>query len=251
MIDSHIHLHDGRFADRLDGLLQDARAVGVRGFVTPAVRAAEFASLHALAAQHADVHPAWGLHPYWVDSHRDADLSTLDEWLRQHRPCAMGECGLDHRDPSLDRERQMHFFNAQLALAKAHGLPVILHVNGAVQAVMQCLFDHDIKTAVMHSFNGSVEQFECMRERDWYFGFGCAVLHPRARKLHRLVRHIPMQRIVLETDAPDQPPHDERGEINAPANLLRVCQRVAELKNMSCAEVERISTRNCEAVFGI
>ncbi|WP_395377617.1 TatD family hydrolase [Marinicella sp. W31] len=251
MIDSHIHLDDARFDDDRAELLTVAAKRGVEQFIVPAVQASGFQKLYDLSLQYASIKPAYGLHPYWIATHQDADLEFLDQWLQQYTAVALGECGLDYYLKHLDKEKQRVFFEQQIVLAKEHQLPLILHVRGAVQDVFDLLKKHNYFKAVMHSFNGSVEQAQQITAAGVYLGFGGAITYSRATKLRTVVENVPLQYLMVETDAPDQPVNTAVDALNRPENLLDVVEAMATIKNVEVAELAAMTRVNCQQLFGL
>lgn len=251
MIDSHIHIDDSRFDKDRGQLLEQARNAGIEGFVVPATGISGFEKLAQLADSHSDVYPAYGLHPYFVEQHQQHDVDELGRFLENNQAVALGECGLDFYRDDLDRGKQQDIFEQQVLLAKDMGLPLILHVNGAVQAVFEVLKKHHYYKAVMHSFNGSEEQARQITDAGIILGFGTAVVNPKATKLHQVVESVNLDAMVIETDAPDQPLYNKRDQRNLPADLLAVAEFVAEVKNVSVAELSRVTDTTCRQVFGL
>lgn len=247
LIDSHIHLDDERFdCDRAE-LISDAIEAGVTQFIVPAVKANRFNKAISLQSDH--VHVALGLHPYWIADHKVEDLSLLESMIDMYDPIAVGECGLDFYLKGLDKSKQKTFFDAQIEIAKQRQLPLILHVRGAVDAVFQRLKRHDYFKAVMHSFNGSAAQAAQMVSQGIYLGMGAAGLNPKATKLHQLIKAMPLSHLMLESDAPDQPMYDQRGERHLPKDLVRICQAMAELKGISYKTLATASNDNAKKLF--
>lgn len=249
MIDSHIHLDDQRFDDDRHQLLTHARQAGVHGFVVPGTGIWSFEKIQSLANEHPDVFPAYGLHPYFIEQHQQQDLQNLADFLGDNHAVALGECGLDYYRDDLDRDKQQDTFEQQVILAKDMDLPLILHVNGAVQAVFEVLKKHRYFKAVMHSFNGSVEQARQITETGVILGFGTAVVNPKARKLHQVVKSVALDDMVIETDAPDQPLYHKRNQRNLPEDLVSMAEFIAELKAVTVSELSQTNDANCRRVF--
>lgn len=251
MIDSHIHLDDARFDHDRDQLIKSAKQAGVSQFVVPAVTVNKFPALLKIAKEHDMVAYTLGLHPYYIDQHGANDLEFLSRSLQDSGAVGVGECGLDYHLKNLDKKKQNLFFEAQVILAKHYDLPLILHVRGAVDAVFQVLKKHDYFKAVMHSFNGSIEQARQIIDTGVYLGFGPAACNPKATKLKSLLDFVPIEYMLLETDAPDQPFYDRPGERNLPVDLLRVNQEVAKIKQITPAELAAQTTINTTQLFNL
>ncbi len=252
LFDSHAHLDAGEFEADRDAVLAAARAAGVREILIPAIEAAAWEPLHALCESEAGLYPAYGLHPLYLPRHRGEDLQALREWLRGHPATAVGECGLDFHDDSLDRERQLHFLREQLRIAREFDLPLVLHARGAFEQVILELekFDGALR-GVVHSFSGSGEQAKRLWEMGFLLGVGGPVTYDRARRLRKIVMEMPLQFLLLETDAPDQPDVTHRGQRNEPARLTEVLRCVAELRGRPQEEIARATTANARKLFSL
>ncbi|MDR2852543.1 MAG: TatD family hydrolase [Burkholderiaceae bacterium] len=261
LIDTHCHLDAPEFAHDVARVRARADAAGVRLCVLPAVTADGFGAVRALAHAHGDAY-ALGIHPMEVRQARTEDLLALDAQLKAHsgdpRLVAVGEIGLDGFAPGLDPARQLHFFEAQLSLARRHDLPVLLHLRRSVDTVLACLRRQARGRAwqgIAHAFNGSAQQAQALLGLGLRLGFGGASTYERAARLRRLAATLPLTAIVLETDAPDMPPHwlyrtqAERARglpqgRNEPAELPRIAAHLAALRGLALMEFARATTDN-------
>ncbi len=251
LIDSHIHLDDARFDFDREQLIAAAQQVGIGRFIVPAVTVNRFPAVLKLAQEQALVSYTLGLHPYYIDEHKATDLEFLARSLQGSGAVGIGECGLDYHLKNLDRNKQQLIFEAQVVLAKHFNLPLVLHVRGAVDDVFKTLKKHDYYKAVMHSFNGSIEQARQITEQGIYLGFGPAACNPKATKLKALVEAVPIEHMVLETDAPDQPFFDRADKRNLPIDLLRVNQEIAKIKGIEGAKLAHQTTKNTQQLFNL
>lgn len=251
LVDTHCHLDLDAFADDTDAVIGQARMHGVAAFVVPAVERARWTRLLALCDRHADLHPALGLHPVFCDRHTEADIPLLRELIAARRPVAVGEIGLDHQVEGLDRERQLHFLEAQLAVAREYGLPVLLHVRKAHDEMLAALARVPVRGGIAHAFNGSLEQARRYLDLGFRLGFGGTLTYPRSRRIRALAAALPLEAIVLETDAPDMAPAAHHGERNSPAYLPQVLMSLAEVRNENPLRLARATTENACAVLGI
>lgn len=250
LVDSHCHLDAPEFdADRAQ-VLARARAAGVAAQVVPAIRLADFAALRELCADNADLHPAYGLHPMYLADHAPAHLDALREWLGRERAVAVGECGLDFFVEDLDADTQRDYFTAQLRLARDFGLPVILHARRAVDEVIATIKRFAPLRGVVHSYSGSAEQARQLWNLGFLVGLGGPVTYERAHRLRALAATMPLEFLLLETDAPDQPLATHRGERNEPAYLAEVAQTIAQLRGIDAAAVADATARNARRLFG-
>jgi TatD DNase family protein len=266
-IDTHCHLDAPEFAPDLLSVRAQARACGVGLCVLPAVAVAHFEGLRALAHRLGDVY-ALGIHPLYVPQAEDDDLQRLDEallrWRDDPRLVAVGEIGLDYFEPALCsaamRARQRRFFLEQLRLARRHGLPVLLHSRRAVDAVLQSLRQLPPMGGIAHAFNGSEQQASQLLALGCKLGLGGALTFERARQLRHLAAWVPADGLVLETDAPDMPPHwlyrsagqralgHPQGR-NSPAELPRIAQQVALLRGVPLAQLQQLNHDNARGAL--
>ncbi len=210
LLDSHSHFDAAEFdADRAQAHAR-ALAAGVARQIVPAVDAAGWPKLKAVCAEFPGLFPAYGLHPMYLESHRPEHLHELREWMARERPVAVGECGLDFFVEGLDAEAQGFYFEGQLQLAREFDLPVIVHARRAVDAVIAAIRkvgrpESGVLRGVVHSFSGSAEQAAQLHKLGFLLGIGGPVTHERANRLRSLVATMPLEQLLLETDAPDHP----------------------------------------------
>jgi TatD DNase family protein len=268
-IDTHCHLDAAEFAaDRAD-VRQRARDAGVTQCVIPAVEAANFDAVRQLAhaPQSQDAY-ALGIHPLFTPSAYLQDLHTLDTALHTHRDdprlVAVGEIGLDGFVPALNTPdalaKQQQFYKAQLQLARQHQLPVILHVRRSADWLLKGLRDTPVMGGIAHAFNGSMQQAQAFITLGFKLGFGGALTFDRALQLRRLATELPLSALVLETDAPDIPPHwvyttaEQRAAgqpqgRNEPAELPRIAQVLADLRGLPLAELAAVTRENARTAL--
>lgn len=249
LVDSHCHLDAAEFDGDRAAVIARARAAGVTRQVVPAVSAAGWPQLRAVCAGHAGLFPAYGLHPVYVAEHREEHLAQLRRWLECERPVAVGECGLDHFVEGLDRDAQTRCFDAQLQLAREFDLPVIVHARRAVDAVIAAIRRVGNLRGVVHSFSGSGEQARQLWELGFLIGLGGPVTYERAHRLRKLAASVPIESLLLETDAPDQPDAGIRGQRNEPARLPVVLRTIARLRGADEADIAATTTANAERLF--
>jgi TatD DNase family protein len=276
-IDTHCHLDAPEFDDstslnaplsgELRASLRNSAAIkNVAKCVYPAVHPSNFQAVRELAHAHGDGY-ALGIHPLYVKDASEDDLTLLDTELALRiadpRLVAVGEIGLDFFVPELSvsplREKQIHFYREQLKLAKKYDLPVVVHVRKSADLLLKGLRDvaaaHHHWRGIIHAFNGSDSQAAAFIKLGFKLGFGGAMTFDRALQLRHLAATLPLEAIVLETDAPDMPPHwlyktaaqREAGEPqgrNEPAQLPRIAQVLADLRCISLEDVSRAVWEN-------
>ena len=250
LFDSHVHLDAPEFdADRAR-VLRAAHAAGVSKMLVPAVSAASWPNVHALCESTPGLYPAYGLHPCFLAQHGDGDPASLEDWLHTHSAVAVGECGLDFFEPGLDRERQLRLLRGQLAIAHQFDLPLVLHARRAFERIILELrrFGKPLR-GVVHSFSGSAEQARELWRLGFRVGIGGPVTYERARRLRQVVASLPLESLLLETDAPDQPGKQHHGQRNEPTFLMEVLQCIAELRGEDPAELAAATTANASRLF--
>lgn len=256
-IDTHCHLDAAEFDADRDAMRERAARAGVVHCVLPAVAPSNFDTVRALAHRHGDSY-ALGIHPLCTGSAAEADLALLAQALERHagdpRLVAVGEIGLDHFVPGLDPARQAWFYREQLALASRHGLPVLLHVRRSADGLLKELRRTPV-SGIAHAFNGSAQQAAEFVRLGFKLGFGGTVTYERALQIRRLARDLPLEAIVLETDAPDIPPHwlyrtaEQRAGgapqgRNEPAELPAIAAALASVRGIPVEALAAAALRN-------
>jgi TatD DNase family protein len=283
-IDTHVHLDAPEFNGLgRDGVMRsplqvrrDALAAGVTTCIIPAVEVANFEAVRTLAHQCSDTlvgcddFYALGIHPLQVPQAGERDLAALHNQLSQHRKdprlVAVGEIGLDYFVPELCspkmRERQWHFYREQLGLAKAFDLPVILHVRRSADMLLKGLREVKVKGGIAHAFNGSLQQAQSFIDLGFKLGFGGAMTFERAQQIRELARTLPLESIVLETDAPDIPPQwlyrtaqeREQGQaqgVNSPAEIPAIARCLGDLRSTAADQLAEVLNDNAASVLRI
>lgn len=261
-IDTHAHLDAREFNPDLPEVLTRARAGGVAQIVVPAIGTVNFTTVRRLAHQH-QLSYALGIHPLLANTEPDDALDQLQQALEQQRLdprlVAVGEIGLDLFVADLDRKRQDHLYAEQLKLARRYELPVLLHSRRAADPVLKQLRRIDVPGGIAHAYNGSEQQARFFVELGFKLGFGGALTFERALQIRRLAQHLPAHSLVMETDAPDIPPHwlyktaEQRAagdsSRNEPAELPRIAQELAALRGVPAEELARQTSENAYAAL--
>ena len=256
-IDTHCHLDAPEFDADRQAVVERACAAGVNMLVLPAVHTADLDTVRELAHRHALAY-ALGLHPLYVGQEPADALARLRSQLQAHRDdprlVAVGEIGLDHFVPGLDRQVQERYYIAQLELAREFDLPVILHVRRSADALLKHLRRIRVPGGIAHAFNGSLQQAGQFIDLGFRLGFGGAMTFERALQIRELATRLPAQCLVLETDAPDIPPHwlyrtaaqRAAGDSsrNEPSELPRIAQTLAALRGIGLDEVAQLTSAN-------
>lgn len=259
-IDTHCHLDAPEFAANFPAVIDDALQNNVQAILLPAVRAADCQQVRAMANQYGSQLPGLvytlGIHPLYTNQAQKSDVQVIEQQLSQSLPdprfVGIGEIGLDYFVEDLDLRCQDYFFNAQLDLAEQFQLPVILHVRRSQDAILKALRRRKIPGGIAHAFNGSMQQAEQFIGLGFKLGFGGAATYERALQIRRLLKELPLDSIVTETDAPDIPPAWLRAEgiaFNEPAFLPRIAQELATIRGIDKAVFADAVWRNAMQVL--
>jgi len=277
-LDSHCHFDAPEFDLDRTAVMQNAQSQGVAWCVMPAVQAKDFLSLQKLAQAFHQPY-ALGIHPLYVPQAQEQDLDFLAQCIEgalakdaqglrsDARLVAVGEIGLDFFVPALCepamREKQEFFYHAQLKLAQKFKLPVILHVRKSADELLKGLRRHGVQGGIAHAFNGSFQQAQTFVEMGFALGFGGALTFDRALQLRRLATELPLSALVLETDAPDIPPHwlyktqaERKLENclavqarNEPSQLPRIGAVLAQLRGVAVSDIAAATLANAKRVL--
>ena len=249
LFDSHCHLDDPRLLPHLGRLIPEAEAAGIAGFLVPGVAHEGWQGIKELADTLPHVFPSFGVHPMHANLLTPSVLSEL----RRMAPfaTAIGEIGLDYVLEVPSREVQREALRAQLAIAAEAGLPVLIHCRKAFGDLLEILQEAGAATfgGVMHAFSGSVETANACIALGLHISVAGSVTYDNARRPIAVAAGIPLERLLLETDAPDMPPEPYRGGANLPAYLLATARRVAEIRGISLDELGQRTTDNARRLF--
>ena len=262
--DTHLHLDFAQLSDELSDVLERARTAGVTRFITIGTTLERSRQCVELAAAHDDVWAAVGVHPSDANELAGEDGSLNQSAIAElaklaHRPrvVAVGEAGFDlFHDTNPAEAVQQIAFTAQGKVAADRNLPVIIHSRDAERLSLPSLAAQADRAGertpgVVHCFTGSLEFAKHVLELGYLIGFTAPVGYPKNDALREVVRQVPLEKIMLETDAPFLPPADKRGQRNEPAYLVETARIVAELKGVSLAELGEVTNANANRLFGL
>jgi TatD DNase family protein len=249
MIDTHCHLTDRRLFPQIDAVLQRAAAVGVDKVVSVATSLADSQASIDLCRHHPNVRCSAGIHPTYVTESGDQDASALEALLDDPAVVAMGEMGLDyHHDTPRDRQRR--FFLDQLSIASRRQMPVIIHCREAVDDTLAILRDFHLKRAVFHCFTGTAPEADRILAAGYWLGFTGVITFKKSDEQRRAGEATPLDRLLVETDAPYLSPEPFRSQkVNEPALVVHTARRVAQIKGVSYEEIDAITSRNAERFY--
>lgn len=252
IIDTHSHIDTHHFIHDFEQVLTRSRAAGVVAQILPGVCQAWWKNLLNISETHHDLHPALGLHPLYMAMHKTSHLEELRQHAASGKLVAIGEIGLDYLPDDIDREAQQRLFKQQLAIAKEYDLPLLLHVRKAHDQVQSVIRKTQyLRGGIVHAFNGSLQQAEKYIQLGFTLSFGGNLTYDRARRIRTLAQALPLETIVLETDAPDIPPANHNGERNSPEYLPQILAALAELRKETREHLATQTTKNVLRVLGI
>ncbi|MDH5628570.1 MAG: TatD family hydrolase [Gammaproteobacteria bacterium] len=250
LFDSHCHLDMPEFEGNIDAIVSKCEEVGIGGILMPGVTKDSWRRIKQISARKPICHAALGLHPMFVEKHHEKHLHDLEMSFSLGDVVAVGEIGLDFYESKNNSELQIKYFEAQIDIAKNANLPVILHVRKAHDHVLQILKKHNFSIGgIVHAFNGSEIQAEKYINMGFKLGFGGAMTFPRAAKLHKLAASLPLESIVLETDAPDMPPATCKTPFNTPLHLYDNFRSFVSLRNEPASVLAKQTTLNVQSVL--
>lgn len=251
MIDTHCHLTDERLLHQVDDVLARALSAGVTRVISIGTDLEDSRDTIAIARNRSSVRCAVGVHPNYTQNIRLEDLAVLRDLQSDPAVVAIGEIGLDYHHGFADRDHQKALFKAQLDLARELDRPVILHSREAVGDTLAILRQFPTIRAVFHSFTGSLVEAMEIVEAGYCVGFTGPVTYKKNDDLREAVMRVPLDRLLIETDAPYLSPEPMRKQkINEPASMIHTAARIAQLKKIDVGELDRITTENAHRLFG-
>ena len=251
MIDSHCHLTDPRLRAQLDAVVARAQAAGVQRMITIATDVANARECVAVCQGRPELRCAVGVHPHEASGMPADGIVALRQIQDDPSVVAIGEIGLDYHYDFSPRDRQRAVFEAQLALAVELGRPVVIHCREAADDALAILRSQPRIDAVFHCFTGTTEEGARILDGGHLLGFTGVITFGKSEALRELVQATPLDRLLLETDAPYLAPEPmRRQKVNEPALVVYVANEVARVKGISADEVNRQTTRNTERFFG-
>jgi len=249
-IDSHAHVYLPEFADDLALLLTEAADVGVQEVYMPNIDSSTIKSLHETEDRFANCKAMMGLHPCYVKENYKEEVQTVESWLTQRRYAALGEVGIDFYWDKTFVEEQQWAFERQIALAKEHGLAIIIHSRDSLHLTIDTIskYQDGSLRGIFHCFNGTVEQGQAIADLGFYMGIGGVVTFKNAG-VDRVVEQLSLQNMVLETDAPYLSPVPYRGKRNTVGYTPLIAEKLASIHQVDVKEIAQITTDNCRSVF--
>lgn len=249
LIDTHCHLNKNYF-NNIDNVIETAKKHNVKKIIICACEKKDFNESIEICNKYNDVYLSLGFHPSEVDNVSEKDLLLLKKILKSNsKIIALGEIGLDYYYNKKNKEKQIQLFENQLKLAEELALPVIIHSRDSFQDTYDILKKYHI-TGVIHCFSGNLENANMYLRLGLYLGIGGVVTFKNSH-LKEVIKHIPLDRIVFETDSPFLTPEPYRGSINMPCYVKDIADYVSSIKNIDINEVERVTTGNVKSLFDL
>ena len=252
LFDTHAHMDDAAFDMDREQLLSSLPGQGIGLLMNPGCSLASSRNAVKLAREYDYIYAAVGSHPDAADEVNEAVLEEYRTLVAQNpKVRAIGEIGLDYHYEDIPREIQKKAFRAQMALAAELHLPAIVHEREAHEDGLAIVDEFPEVTGVFHCYSGSGEMAKELIKRGWYIGFTGVLTFKNAKKALKVAQEIPLERIVLETDCPYMSPEPFRGRRNDPGKLYRMAQALAQLRNRTEAEIQRITLENGKRLYRI
>lgn len=254
MIDSHCHLDFAQFDHDREQVITRCKLANIDKIIIPGTQANRWQSQVELCSDSDVLFFALGFHPYFIDSASKDDLDLLNELLLLHKRdvVAVGEIGLDFHLAPHTHDKQRDYFIAQLALAKSHRLPVILHHRKSHNETIRLLKQQNHSTGgAVHAFSGSLQEANAYLDMGFMLGVGGTITYSRAKKTRETIKQIPLTSLLLETDAPDMPMFGRQGQRNSPEFIGEVAQQLAKLKALDVEAVVQQTRANSHQLFGL
>lgn len=251
LFDTHAHLNDDRFTEDRDSLIASLKENGVGAYCEIGFDMPSSHEAASLADRYDFIYAAVGVHPHDSKDMTDDDLPDLKELLSRDKVVALGEIGLDYYYDNSDRASQREWFARQLELAREVDMPVVIHSRDAMEDTLNILKAHGGGDGIIHCYSGSKESARLLLDMGYYISFAGPVTFKNASSILDVVRYVPIDRILIETDSPYLAPVPYRGKRNCPVYVAEVCKKVSELKGMDFEEMAHITRQNAKNVYRI
>lgn len=252
LIDTHCHLDDERYRGDMERVIEDSRARGVNRWIVVGFAPERWTSTLDVVREVPGMSHMLGVHPGHADDWSPVVTGRLRSLVRNTRPVAIGEIGIDLFRGETNGSRQLSAFDDQLDIALEHGLPAVIHMRAAETEVLNLILSRPtLPHLVFHSFEGSTRLRDVVVDRGFTIGFGGLATRTSAAELRDVIKTIPLDQMVLETDSPYLTPRGVKGSRNVPGNTAIVAGFLAELMDTSLSEVAMVTTTNAERVFGL
>ncbi|HJB79105.1 MAG TPA: TatD family hydrolase [Candidatus Nosocomiicoccus stercorigallinarum] len=254
LIDTHVHLNADQYEGEVDDVITHAKENGVEKFVVIGFDRKTIQRTMDLIEEYDEVYGVIGWHPVDAIDCTDEDLEWIESLASHEKIVAIGEIGLDYHWDKSPKDVQEAVFIKQIELAKRVNLPIVIHNRDAEEDAIRILEENDAKTVggIMHSFhNGTDEQIDRVLDMGFYVSLAGVITFKNAKRPKEVAQYVPLNRLVVETDAPYLTPHPYRGKRNEPKLVRLVAEELAELRGISIEEVEKATTENAKRIYNI
>lgn len=247
MIDTHCHIYS-EYYDDISKIIDEISKDGIEKVIVNGCDMKSNLEVLELVKKYDIVYGALGFHPTELENFNDECISWLDKHINDDKIVAIGEIGLDYHYDDTDKIMQQNAFKKQLDIAKKYNKPVIVHSRDAIKDTYDMLSNYEIKGSI-HCYSGSLEMAREFIKLGYYIGIGGVCTYKNSKNIINVLENVPLSYILLETDSPYLSPEGKRGEVNSPANIPIIVNKISEVKNTSNEEVIRITTDNANSLF--
>lgn len=253
LIDTHVHVNAKQFKDDREEVIQRAAAAGVTKMIVVGFDEETIRLAMEIVEEHAHIYAAVGWHPVDAIDWKDEYISWLKELADHPKVVALGEMGLDYHWDTSPKDVQQEVFRKQIRLAKEIDMPIIIHNREATADVIRILQEENAKEVggIMHCYSGTVAEVQDCLDMNFYISLGGPVTFKNAKEVKEVAKMVPLDRLLIETDAPYLAPHPYRGKRNEPAYVRLVAEEIARLREMDLEELAQITTKNALQFFRI
>jgi TatD DNase family protein len=247
MVDTHCHIFLEYYED-ISKTIDEILKSGVNKIIVNGCDMKSNLEVLDLIKKYDCVYGAIGFHPTELSLVTEEDIIWLEKHLNDDKIVAIGEIGLDYHYDDTDKNKQQKWLKRQLELAEKYKKPIIVHSRDAIQDTFDILTKYNVRGSI-HCYSGSVEMAREFVKKGYYIGVGGTITYSNSKRLAEVIKDIDLSYILLETDSPYLPPEGKRGEKNTPANIPLIAKKIAEIKEISVSEVEKITNRNASSLF--
>jgi len=253
LFDTHVHLNAYQFTDDRTEVIERAFAAGVRYMVVVGFDRETIPLALEIAEQYETIYAAIGWHPVDAIDCTEEDLQWIEQLTTHPKVVALGEIGLDYHWDKSPKDVQANIFRKQIQLARKLNLPIIIHNRNATEDVIQILQEENAKEVggIMHCYSDSVDYVQTCLDMNFYISLGGPVTFKNAKDPKEVAKYVPMDRLLIETDAPYLAPHPNRGKRNEPAYVRLVAEEIAQLRDVTLQEISEQTTKNALKLFRI
>jgi len=250
-IDCHCHINFDVFDKDREQVISRASEAGVEKIIVPGVMQSSWNKIKNCSEIFSNLHPCYGLHPYFLKQHTHEHLNDLKSIIEKNKPVAIGECGLDFILKELDKNEQDFYFQKQLNMALEFNLPVVIHARKSTEAVINAIKKRPGLRGMIHSYSGSYEQALQLIKLGFYLSFGGPITYENSTRLRKLIKQLPLEYILVETDAPDQPVANANSKRNEPFFIVDVINSIADILELSSEHISSITAANTRSLFNL